>query len=468
MIIAIHISKKHSNHKHQMNHRLDKMQSYDKYKPSNIDWISEIPSHWDTVSLKNVCNILPSNIDKHIFPEEIQVKLCNYTDVYYNEFIDSNTQLSNGSCSQLEYDKFLLTKDDVIITKDSESPNDIGIPTLIKEELANTVCGYHLTLIQPKSNITGGFTYRFIQSNGTKHYFEVNSNGITRYGLGKAAIENLKITLPPLTEQQAIVTYLDQKTTLIDELIAKKQSKIELLKEQRTALINHAVTKGLNTEVALKDSKIEWIGDIPEHWVIRRLSTFGIFSKGKGIRKDEVKDVGFPCIRYGEIYTKYDRVVYNPISCIDEETAKDSVVIEKGNVLFTGSGETLGEIGKSIVYYGEEKIFVGGDIIVLKLFKGINPLFVSYLMNANFLQFQKSLSGKGEIVVHIYSKNIREIITPLPPLSEQQAIVAYLDEQTELIDKNIDLESQKITTLKEYRQSLISAVVTGKICVIDN
>ena len=87
------------------------MQKYPTYKPSNIDWIGEIPSHWETVSLKNVCNILPSNIDKHIFPEEIQVKLCNYTDVYYNEFIDSNTQLSNGSCTKLEYDKFLLSKE---------------------------------------------------------------------------------------------------------------------------------------------------------------------------------------------------------------------------------------------------------------------------------------------------------------------------------------------------------------------
>lgn len=209
-----------------------------------------------------------------------------------------------------------------------------------------------------------------------------------------------------------------------------------------------------------KSTGIEWIGKIPSHWEIKRVSNFGVFSKGNGIKKDEVKIEGFPCIRYGEIYTKYDRIVYNTISFIDEETSTKSVKINKGDILFTGSGETLEDIGKSILYYGEKEIFAGGDIIILKLNDGLNPLFVSYLLNTDFVQYQKSLSGRGEIIVHIYSKNIKEIKVPLPPIHEQQQIVEFLDEKTELIDKLISTKEHKITLLKQQKNSLINQVIT--------
>jgi len=198
-----------------------------------------------------------------------------------------------------------------------------------------------------------------------------------------------------------------------------------------------------------------------------RVSNFGKFFKGNGIKKDEVKSEGFSCIRYGEIYTKYDRVVYTPTSFIDEETSKNSVSIKKGDILFTGSGETVEDIGKSILFYGEEDIFVGGDIIVLRLNQGFNPLYLSYLLNSSFVQYQKSLMGRGEIIVHIYSKNIKEIRTPIPPQTEQNEIVQFLDEKTKEIDEMVQFEQKKIDLLKEYRQSLISEVVTGKIKVTE-
>ena len=210
-------------------------------KPSRMEWIGDIPAHWEIKKLKYVAKILPSNVDKHIYPDEIQVRLCNYTDVYYNDYITVDTVLKKGSCKESEFTKFALRKGDVIITKDSETPDDIGVPTYVKDDLNNVVCGYHLTMIKPLA-CRGEYIFRFIQSDRTRRYFELESNGITRYGLGKPSIENLRLPIPTNSEQRQIADFLDRKTEQINELIIAEQRKIELLKEYRQSLISEAVT----------------------------------------------------------------------------------------------------------------------------------------------------------------------------------------------------------------------------------
>jgi type I restriction enzyme S subunit len=269
--------------------------------------------------------------------------------------------------------------------------------------------------------------------------------------------------LPPISEQQKIVTFLDSKTSQIDELIQKKIRKIELLKEYRTALINQIVTKGLYPNVKMKDSGVEWIGEIPFGWELRKGSTLGKYSKGSGIKKDEVKEQGFPCIRYGEIYSKYNHRV-NGVTTYVENGVTD-VKVGKGALFMTGSGETLEEIGKCVVYLGEEDLYVGGDIIILKPNSFFDPEFLSYQINSECIRIQRELHGRGGIIVHIYPKNFKEMWFSTPTLSEQRQIVSYLDEQTEKIESSIQLEKKKIKLLKEYRQSLISEVVTGKMKV---
>ena len=219
------------------------MKRYDSYKDSGVEWIGEIPSHWKTGKLKNNSDLKISSVDKHIFEEEIQVIVCNYTDVYYNEFITSELPLRNGSCSENEYSNFILKKGDVIITKDSESPTDIGVPSLVKENLDNVVCGYHLSIIKsnPKK-LVGGYLFRQLQTKRIRSYFEINSNGITRFGLGKSSVLETPLILPPISEQQQIVEYLDEQTQLIDKTISIEEKRIELLKEYRQSLISEVVT----------------------------------------------------------------------------------------------------------------------------------------------------------------------------------------------------------------------------------
>jgi type I restriction enzyme S subunit len=210
-------------------------------KDSGVEWIGEIPGHWGVSKLKYSSQVLPSNVDKHILSDEIQVRLCNYTDVYYNEKIDDSIEFKAGSCTELEFKKFLIVKGDVIVTKDSESTDDIGIPTLVTSDFKDVVCGYHLTLFRPY-RIDGGYLFRFIQSTGTRRYCEVNSNGITRFSLGKSTLEDLLHPTPPLHEQERIVEFLDEQTSIIDSTIATEERRIELLKEYRQSLISEVVT----------------------------------------------------------------------------------------------------------------------------------------------------------------------------------------------------------------------------------
>jgi type I restriction enzyme S subunit len=214
-----------------------------KMKYSGVEWIGEIPEEWIVGKLKNFSELRISSVDKHIYEYERQVIVCNYTDVYYNEFITNELELRKGSCSEEEYYKFKLDKGDVIITKDSESPTDIGVPSLVNDDFENVVCGYHLSIIKPSKNkLVGGFLFRQLQTKRIRSYYEVSSNGITRFGLGKSSVLDTPLIIPPIQEQQEIVDYLNKHTKEIDDLVSMEQNKIELLKEYRQSLISEVIT----------------------------------------------------------------------------------------------------------------------------------------------------------------------------------------------------------------------------------
>jgi type I restriction enzyme S subunit len=214
-----------------------------KMKDSGVEWIGEIPEGWIVGKLKNYSELKISSVDKHIYEYERQVIVCNYTDVYYNEFITNELELRKGSCSEDEYNKFKLNKGDVIITKDSESPTDIGVPSLVNDDFENVVCGYHLSIIKPSKNkLVGSYLFRQLQTKRIRSYYEVCSNGITRFGLGKSSVLDTPLIIPPVNQQQEIVEYLDKQTKEIDDLVSMEQNKIELLKEYRQSLISEVIT----------------------------------------------------------------------------------------------------------------------------------------------------------------------------------------------------------------------------------
>ncbi|OKH51272.1 hypothetical protein NIES2101_18790 [Calothrix sp. HK-06] len=240
-------------------------------KDSGVSWIGKIPKHWNVNILNNLVQIILSNVDKKNSENEKKVLLCNYTDVYYHLFISSKIEFMEASATHDEIENFSLKINDVLITKDSESPYDIAVPSLVIDNIENLLCGYHLSILRPLiDKIDGRYLLFSILSTYVKSQFSSFAKGITRYGISYQHIKSVNICVPPLKEQQAIARYLDEKIAAIDTLIVKKQRLIQLLEEKRDALINQAVTKGLNPNVPMKDSKIRWIAKIPKHWGVRR------------------------------------------------------------------------------------------------------------------------------------------------------------------------------------------------------
>jgi type I restriction enzyme S subunit len=273
--------------------------------------------------------------------------------------------------------------------------------------------------------------------------------------------QKIYIPIPSLEEQNKIVAYIDKKSIQIENFIAKKTRFIALLREQKEAVINEAITKGIDKTIEFKDSGIKFFGTIPTHWTLRRLSTIGKFSKGNGISRDNLTNDGLPVILYGDIYTKYNIKTTSISHKIPHNIAKNSVSIVNGDLLFTGSGETKEDIGKCIVYMGNETVYVGGDIIIFKQ-NTENNLYLSYILNSKGIIAQKMLSSKGEIIVHTYASNLREIAIPLPPLQEQQKILKHIETKLNQIDKIIDKTRKQIDFIKEYKTSLIDEAVRGK------
>ena len=435
---------------------------YPKYEESGVRWIGEIPAHWEVKRLKHVAEILPSNVDKHIYPDEIQVRLCNYTDVYYNDYITVDTALAKGSCKEREFTKFVLRKGNVIITKDSETPDDIGVPTYVKDDLDNVVCGYHLTMIRPLACL-GEFIFRFIQSDRTRRYFELESNGITRYGLGKSSIENLLLPIPTNSEQTHIANFLDRKTEQIDELTRIKERQIELLQEQRTALINQAVTKGLDPNVEMKPSGVEWIGEIPGHWSVVPLTKYLesiVDYRGRTPAKIESGRflVTAKNIKNGQIDYEFSQ----------EFTSEDEYqklmsrgMPQIGDVLFTTEAP-LGEVAN----VDDASITLAQRIIKFRPKPGLlDPYFLKYWMFSYSFQSDLQRYATGSTARGIKASKLCLLKLNLPPLKEQKQIIGYLDQKTQQTNELIAAEQRKIELLKEYRQSLISEAVTGKIDV---
>ncbi len=213
-----------------------------KMKDSGVEWIDEVPEGWEVKRLRHISEFKNSSVDKKTYEGQAAVGLCNYTDVYYNEFITKDLSFMQATASPAEIEQFSLQKGDVIITKDSEDPSDIGIPALVADDVPGVVCGYHLTQIRTGDLNTARLIHRTMQSHVTLAYFFVEAPGITRYGLGQDTIGSVTICLPPLNHRGSIADWIDHETARLDLLALKTKLSIDLLKERRSAMITAAVT----------------------------------------------------------------------------------------------------------------------------------------------------------------------------------------------------------------------------------
>ena len=205
-----------------------------KLKPSGFEWLGDVPKHWDIRRLRHALEMRVSNVDKHTKDNEESVRLCNYVDVYKNEHITNSVEFMAATATPEEVKRFRLEVGDVLITKDSEAWDDIGVPALVMYASADLVCGYHLALFRPlKRLLDGGYLLRVLQSKKIAYQFHVASSGVTRYGLSHEAIKSFRIPLPTLSEQVEISQYLDEATETIESAVVRAESEIVLFREYR-------------------------------------------------------------------------------------------------------------------------------------------------------------------------------------------------------------------------------------------
>ena len=216
---------------------------------------------------------------------------------------------------------------------------------------------------------------------------------------------------------------------------------------------------------AYRDSKVEWIGDVPEHWDVVRIAQLGPLTKANGGSKQDNVDAGIPCIRYGDLYTTHEYLIRGSRSYIGADKLGDYTPVQYGDALFAASGETFEDIGRSAVNLLQEKACCGGDVIIFRPAVDLDSLFLGYALDSLPSKAQKSLMGKGYTVVHVYADQLRDLIMALPPPSEQEAIGADLNRETARIDALIAKKTRFIELLKERRSALITEAVTGKFDV---
>jgi type I restriction enzyme S subunit len=435
---------------------------YLNYKDSGIEWLGQLPEHWEVKPLKHACDIFPSNVDKKSYDDEVGVVLCNYTDVYYNERITSDIHFMAATATEEQIKKFSLRSGDVIITKDSETADDIAIAAYVPEDLPGVVCGYHLSMVRVKNGNNGLYIKRLFGSHYLKSNFAVLANGLTRVGLSQSALDNVMVPVPGPEEQQKISDFLDRETAKIDALISEQEKLITLLAEKRQATISHAVTKGLNPGAPMKDSGVEWLGEVPEHWsvgTLNRVANRVVVGIAEAATHAYVDD-GVPILRSTNV--RAGKLIGDILHIALEFAAgRGSKLLNAGDLVTVRTGNA----GVTAVV---PKLLDGCQcftMLISTLRIENSPEYYCYWMNSEAAQRYFGLEGWGTAQVNISVPILKNLPVVIPHPEEQREIVEFLDIEISRLDALSAEAKRGIALLTERRSALISAVVTGKIDV---
>ncbi|MBR3490976.1 MAG: restriction endonuclease subunit S [Bacteroidales bacterium] len=413
-----------------------------------MKWLGEIPSHWRLVK------------SKYLWKESFATSENGNEELLSVSQYDGITPAKGDSRSESLKGYKIVSENDLVINIMLAWMGGLGVSNY-NGIVSPAYCIYKLN-----DDSNPKFLHYLYKTPLYLAEFARHSTGVipSRWRMYTDDFGQVLSLIPPREEQDAIVSYLDERTAKIDAAIAQQQKMIDLLNERKQIIINRAVTKGLNPNAKMKDSGVEWIGEVPEGWEVRRMGSLGEFSKGGNISRDDLQEYGKCAILYGDIYTKYNiqtAIVRNHIS---EKVAEKSVRISKGDILMTSSGETKEDIGKTIVYLGNEEAFIGGDVILFRQ-QNNDSTFLSYALNSQYAKDYRYKESKGEIIVHIYASSLKRLYLALPPIEEQIKVVNYLDGQIDAIDNEIEVINKQISLLQERKQIIINEVVTGKVKV---
>ena len=434
---------------------------YPDYKEAGIEGLRAIPAHWSVMRLKLLANVRLSNVDKKAVEDQATVKLCNYVDVYYNEHIASDIEFMTATATSDQVRRFSLMKGDVLVTKDSELWTDIAVPSVVSQSLPGVLCGYHLAHIRPYRQCHGPFLSRAFAAIGLRDQYHVVANGITRFGLTRDAIGDGRFPLPSIMEQRSIATFLDRETARIDALMAKKESLIELLKEKRSSLVTHAVTKGIDSSVTMKDSGIDWMGDLPAHWALAEVRRRCIVIDCKHITVPFVSG-GIPLASVRE--TQSFELDLSGAKCTTDEWYE--LLINSGRRPRPGDLIYCRNVsvGASALVTTEDRFAMGQDVCLIRSSLD-NPRWLNHFFASSAMLHHLASVAVGSTFDRINISEIKSLLVPIVPEFEQESISRFLDCEVAKIDALMEKVLEAIARLGELRTALISAAVTGKIDV---
>ncbi|MBN2103718.1 restriction endonuclease subunit S [bacterium] len=427
-----------------------KYKRYPKYKDSGVEWLGEIPEHWSEkrfrflFSFSRGLSITRENL------MDIGIPCVNYGDIHSKYGFELNPEKHDLKCVSHEYlissEKSLLYRGDFIFADTSEDIEGSGNFTCLNSYV-KTFAGYHTIIARQKENYNYRYLAYLFDSLEFRSQIRSEVAGVKVFSITQLILKDSKVLLPDPKEQTNIASFLDRETARIDSLIEKKERQIELLKEKRAALISHAVTKGLDPNVKMKDSGVEWLGKIPEHWGVKTLKY--IF-KNLDYRR-------IPLSSEERSYMSKNYPYYGASGIID---SVDDYLFDEPLLLVAEDGANLLSRSTSLAFIAEGKYWVNNHAHILKPKSGSIKYWEGILQAYDYTPL---ITGAAQ--PKLTADNLGSIALPVPPAKEQFAISSFFSKESSILDGLSDKIQLSINLLNEYRTALISSTVTGKIDV---
>lgn len=424
---------------------------------------------WTTKPLKDVAEILSSNVDKKSNPGEQPVRLCNYMDVYSHEYITKSIAFMEATATSAEIDRFGIERGDVMITKDSETPDDIGISSVVIDEIPNLVCGYHVALIKPnRTEIEPIYLAKQLSTVDSSRYFGRLANGSTRYGLAYGAIANTPIRWAPLAQQQRITEIL----STVDEAIEQTEALIAKTQQIKAGLMHDLFTRGVTKSGQLRPPREEAphlykespLGWIPKEWQAAPLRSVCVYQHGRPFPSSEYGDEGVLLLRPGNLhvsgFVKFDAP---HTTMLPEQWISDAqdYLLNVGDIVMNLTAQSLEDefLGRvCLLEEGQPSLL--NQRIARFVSVGIRHEFLYWLLRSCQFRWQINRTTQGTKVQHLYNSDLNRVIFFIPAESQEQELIAN---QLFAITTKIRDEELFLDKCKKNKQGLMNDLLTGRV-----
>lgn len=440
-----------------------KYQKYAEYKDSGVEWLGEIPSHWNLFSLKRAVDGCTNGFWGSEPDGSNDLCVLRVADFNRHNFTVGLDKLTYRSVSQKEAENRLLKKGDLLLEKSGGGEKTlVGCVVQFNEDFQAITSNFVAKMTPKKHMVSRFLTFAFSHLYAGRVNFPSIKQTTGIQNLDSEAYLMEKFVFPTREEQNQIANFLDYETAKIDTLIAKQEKLIELLKEKRQAVISHAVTKGLNPDVTMKDSGVEWLGEVPEHWAVAKLAYRYEVLLGKML--DESKITGNYLGKYlRNTDVQWGRVNSENLPEMDFRPHEiERYSVQQGDLLVCEGGE----IGRCAIWESEDTCFYQKALHRLRAYSSQDSHKFMFYVLFDSVHRERFISGAGKATIaHLPAETFKQYRFAFPPKNEQVQIVEYLDTMSKAFDEIETKALAQIKLLQERRTALISSAVTGKINV---